>query len=149
MEKVLYQAGIIAIPLEITSNEVKPFPNFLVIEQQFGKINAMSPDLQTGILQNTNCVNSIYKLVFREILEESILFQKEFAEKIFINLENLPLPISLLPCIFSHQSIKDNISIVNLALSQFQFRGSLFGLILKVDENVLDEIIANEMGIVV
>lgn len=144
MDKRLYQAGIIAIPLQTTSNEVKPFPNFLVIENQFGKIKTMSPNLQTGQLEKTNCVNSIYKLVFREILMESSLFQEEFSEKIFINLENLALPIHLLPSLASYQDLKENLELINTALSHFQFRGSLAGLMLSVDEQALDEIIELE-----
>ena len=144
MDKRLYQAGIIAIPLLPISDTTKPNPNFLVFENQFGKLMDYSPNIQTGDYEITECVNSVYKLVYREILPANNLFQEEFSEKLFISPENLSLPVSLLPYVFSYQSLKYNIQIVNRALSHFVFRGSLQGLILEVDEDMLDEIITNE-----
>lgn len=145
MDNRLLQKGVIInIPLKQMGDITKPNPNFLIIENQFGKLIDYSPNIQTGVYELTECVNSIYKIVFKEILPANTYFPEEVSEKIFINTENLSLPVSLLPYIFSYQSLKDNIQIVNMALSHFVFRGSLQGLILEVDEDMLDEIIANE-----
>ena len=144
MDKRLYQAGIIAIPLKKIGDITKPNPNFFVIENQFGISKNLSPNLQTGEYQLDDCITSLYKLVYREILPENSLFQEEFSEKIFISPENLALPVDLLPLVCTHQRIKDNLETVNLALSHFQFRGSLEGLLLEIDEDTLDEILANE-----
>ena len=144
IDKRLYQAGIIAIPLKQIGDITKPNVNFFIIENQFGIIKSMSPNLETGEYQLDDCITSIYKLVFREILVESSLFQEEFSEKTFISPENLALPVDLLPFVCTHQRIKDNLQTVNLALSHFQFRGSLLGLQLEIDEDILDEILVQE-----
>lgn len=140
----LLSAGIIAIPLKQIGGITKPNPNYFVIENQFGISKNYSPNIQAGEYQLDDCITSLYKLVFREILPANSLFQEEFSEKIFISPENLAISVDLLPLICTHQRIKNNLETVNLALSHFQFRGSLEGLILQVDEDVLDEIIANE-----
>ena len=144
IDKRLYQAGIIAIPLKQIGDITKPNVNFFIIENQFGIIKSMSPNLETGEYQLDDCITSVYKLVYREILPESSLFQEEFSEKIFISPENLALPVDLLPFVCTHQRIKDNLDTVNLALSHFQFRGSLLGLQLEIDEDILDEILIQE-----
>lgn len=137
----LYQAGIVAIPLKKIGDTTKPNPNFFVIESQSGFLKYMSPNLQTGEYELTDCINVVYKLVFREILPANSFFQEEFSEKTFISPENLALPVDLFTLICTYQRVKNNLQIVNLALSNFQFRGSLQGLLLEVDEDVLDEII--------
>lgn len=142
MDNRLYQAGIIAIPLKNTGEIVKPSPNFFVIENQFGISKYMSPNLQTGEYQLDDCITIVYKLVFREILPANSIFQEEFSEKTYISPENLALPVDLLPLVCTHKRIKDNIEIANTALSNFQFRGQLTGLLLEVDEVALDEILA-------
>jgi len=139
----LIQAGIIAIPLkEQLLLGLKPFPNFLIFENQFGKVVAPFLNLFTNELEQTACVQTVYKLVSREILEPNEIYpNKTFMERILLPSENLSIPVQLLALFFTHQSIKDNLQIVNLALSKFSFRGSLQGLILEVDENILDQIL--------
>jgi hypothetical protein len=89
-------------------------------------------------------MQTAYKVVFREILEETEIKPEEFIERVLLPSENLAIPVEMIPVIFTHQNIKQNIQLVNLALSRFSFRGVLSNLVLEVDENVLDEIIAEE-----
>lgn len=145
MNRQLYQAGIVAIPLkEKQDSNLNPHPNFLVFDNASGKKQAISPNIQTGDLQVVDCVSTVFKIVYREILEATESKPDEFIERTFLPIESLSMPIEMLPIIFTHQSIKANIAIVNLALSRFSFRGVLSNLILEVDEDVLDEIIAQE-----
>lgn len=139
----LTQAGIIAIPLkEQLSLGLKPFPNFLIFENQFGKNISPFVNLFTNEIEQTPCVQTIYKLVQREILEPNEIYpNRTFMERVLLPNENLSIPVQLLAVFFTHQSIKDNLQIVNLALSKFSFRGALEGLILEVDEDVLDQIL--------
>jgi len=137
----LTQAGIIAIPIE-QNGDLKPSPNFLIFDNQFGKLKAPFKNLQTGEIEQTDCVMTTYKIVNREILEPTVVHpNREMIERSLLPLENLAVPVDLLTLFFSHQRIKDNINIVNLALSKFTFRGSLLELVLKVDETVLDSFI--------
>ena len=142
----LIQANIIAIPLkEQTLLNLKPSPNFLIFENQFGKVIAPFINIFTNQVEQTPCVQTVYKLVAREILEPNEIYpNRTFIERILLPSENLSIPVQLLALFFTHQSIKDNLQIVNLALSKFSFRGSLEGLILEVDENILDQILLEE-----
>ena len=139
----LTQAGIIAIPIkENISLNLKPFPNFLVFENQFGKTISPFQDFITGDISPTACVQTVYKIVSREILEPNEAHNdRMFMERVLLPSENLSIPVQLLALFFTHQSIKDNLQIVNLALSKFSFRGALEGLVLEVDEDVLDQIL--------
>lgn len=137
----LTQAEIIAIPIEFVEG-LMPSPNFLVFSAQFGKIKAPFQNLQTGEIQETDCVTTVYKIVNREFLEANEFHpNREMIERSLLPEENLNIPVDLLPLFFSYERIKANIQIVNLALSKFTFRGSLSTLTLKVDELVLDELI--------
>jgi len=137
----LTQAGIIAIPIE-KNEDLKPSPNFLVFDNQLGKIKSPFANLQTGEIEEMECVITTYKIVNREILEPNEFHSnREMIERSLLPLENLSVPVDLLPLFFSHQRIKDNINLVNLALSKFTFRGSLSELLLKVDETELDNFI--------
>lgn len=145
--KYLTQAGIIAIPLkEQLSLGLKPFPNFLIFENQFGKVITPFINLFTNELEQTPCVQTVYKLVSREILEPNEIYpNKTFMERVLLPSENLSISVQLLALFFTHQSIKDNLQIVNLALSKFSFRGALEGLVLEVDENILDQILESNV----
>ena len=146
MNQLLKQAGIIAIPLKIReeANLGILHPNFLVFDTQSGKTKSLSPNIQTGMLEDVDCVQTVYKIVYREILNKTETKPEEFIERILLPYENLQIPVYMLPIIFTHKSIKENLAIVNLALSRFSFRGVLSNLVLEVDEDVLDEIIAQE-----
>lgn len=145
MQRELYQAGVVAIPLKAKAeSNLSPHPNYLVFESVFGKIKAQSPNIQTGDLELIDCMQTVYKIVFRETLEATSNKEEEFIERTLLPQENLPIPAMMVPVIFTHQSIKENLQLVNLALSRFSFRGVLSNLILEVDEDVLDEIIAQE-----
>lgn len=143
----LQQAGIIAIPIE-QAEDLKPSPNFLLFQNQFGKLKSSFQNLQTGIVEDTDCIQTVYSIVNREILEPNEFHpSKEMIERSLLPAENLPIPVDLLPLFFTYERIKSNIELVNLALSKFTFRGSLSTLVLKVDETVLDEFINLEQVI--
>lgn len=140
----LQQAGIIAIPIE-QAEDLKPSPNFLLFQNQFGKLKSSFQNLQTGVVEDTDCIQTVYSIVNREILEPNEFHSsKEMIERSLLPAENLPIPVDLLPLFFTYERIKSNIELVNLALSKFTFRGSLSTLVLKVDETVLDEFITPE-----
>ena len=67
MDSRLYSAGYLALPLKANEGHpLNPQPNFMVIENIFGKLTAILP-----VLGETLCKQSAYKLVFREILSAS------------------------------------------------------------------------------
>lgn len=146
-KQLLQNAGIIAIPIEINPElGLKPAPNFLVFDNQFGKTMSPFADFMTGEVKQTACVQTVYKIVSRQILESTDIFpERVFMERVLLPAENLPIPVKLLSLFFSYEDIKENIQIVNLALSKFTFRGDLDGLVLKVDEDVLDALLVTEI----
>lgn len=118
-------------------------PNFMVVEFWGGKV-IQNYNPITEELFHTNSINIRYKIVQREMLEATDTKEEEFIERTLLPSEVVQIPVEMLPVIFTHQSIKENLAIVNLALSRFSFRGVLSNLVLEVDEDVLDEIIAQE-----
>lgn len=143
--KTLTQAGVIAIPLKSKEeSNLNPHPNYIVFDNVFGKIKAESPNIQNGNIEVVDCMQTVYKIVYREVLEETVNKPEEFIERTILPQENLAIPAMMVPIIFTHQSIKENLAIVNLALSRFSFRGVLSNLVLEVDEQALDEIIELE-----
>lgn len=137
----LQESGIIAIPIEQIEG-LKPSPNFLIFQNQFGKLKAPFQNLKTGEIEDTDCVKTVYTIVNREFLEPNEFhIEREMIERSLLNSENLSIPVDLLPLFFTYERIKANIKLVNLALSKFTFRGSLSTLILKVDEKILEEFI--------
>lgn len=136
----LTTAGIIAIPIEQKEEFLlgRLCPNYLVIDQTFGN------SVQSFQGTETKCIQVSWKIVFREILEETETLQEEFIEREIMPTNYIDIPISLFnTCLLSHQSIKENVSIINIFFDSLSaFRGSLSELKLKVDETVLDEILA-------
>ena len=138
----LTTAGIIAIPIE----QKEEFglgelcPNFLVIDQSFGN----STQIFEGT--ETKCIQVSWKIVLREILPETQILQEEYIEREIMPTNYIDIPINLFnTCLLSHQSIKENVSIINYFFNSLpSFRGSLVLLKLKVNEVALDEIILNE-----
>lgn len=147
MKKGLYQIGKIAIPLQSQPQSgLKPMPNFIVFNffdaQSYMKGETI--DLQTGTPIVTEGLQSSYEIVCTEVLPETETKDEEIRKTVLLPSEPLFVPIDLMPCIMSHQRIKANLQVVNLALSQFSFRGNLSDFTLEVDETALDEIISNE-----
>ena len=144
MDTRLYKPGgdfPLSIPIKKAAGI---WPNFFILEQQYGCHRAKQVNIQTGDLEVTDCVKVNYKLVLREILEPDETYVTEGErESILFPTETMPLPIDLLPLLATYQRIKANTQIVNLALSRFSFRGALSSLVLEVDEDVLDEILAD------
>lgn len=142
MDIRLYQLGVglISIPLKKTGM----FPNFLVIEQQYGCHRAKQINFTTGEVEVMDCATANYKLVLREVLEPNEKYPEEGTrESVLFPLEPISLPIDLIPAIVTHQRVKANLQVVNALLSLFSFRGALSEFSLEVDEDVLDEILAD------
>ncbi len=146
MDIQLITAGVIAIPLKQQIQFGSLQPNYIVFEEQFGieKKNSINLFTNEYELKIQECVNLKYKIVQREILEPTDIMQEEYIERIYIPTERIYLPVSALNIVVSHQQIKDNLDLVNRALSNFSFRGSLNLFKLEVDEEVLDQIIMQE-----
>lgn len=135
MDKRLTQAGIIAVPLQQVGTGLNPKPNFLIIDNIFDVIQAEIPTM--GIV---TCMNSMYKLVYREILPEGLGRRNEMREIPF-EAENQPIPIQIVPALSTHATVAANLPTINAMLSLFQFRGVLSSLTLVIDETKLNQII--------
>lgn len=140
MDSRLYSAGYLAIPLKANENStLNPQPNWLVIENVFGKLTAALP-----VLGETLCKQSAYKLVFREILSASEeLGRSEQLNEIVYENTNQPIPIQIAGAFDTHENLLLYVTNVNQMLALFQFRGVLQGFQLIVDEVKLNEIINN------
>ena len=138
MENQLFQSGYLSIPLKINENlTLNPQPNWMIIENVFGKVTTTLPMLGTVI-----CSQSTYKLVYREMLEESIELNrpKEMREVIY-EYQNQSIPVDFVPYFSSHQKLNEHIVEVNQLLSLFNFRGILANFQLEIDQDKLIEII--------
>lgn len=141
MDSRFYSAGYLAIPLEANETtplfKLHPQPNWLVIDNIFGKLETVLP-----VLGNTICRQTVYKIVYRETLEanEQLGRPKEIREIVYEN-TNQPIPITIVPAFDSHEALQQYVSQVNELLALFQFRGVLEGFTLKIDESVLTEIL--------
>lgn len=141
MDKRLLSDCIIAIPLRQIEGFSPLQPNFFVLQSQSGIVDAQIPTSQDGSFEIKKCVIAKYKLVKREILAEENGRNEEYIERKIQDVESIHIPLDSLNAIATHQSIKDNLELVNGLFSHFWFRGSLAGYILQVDTNVLDEIL--------
>lgn len=140
MDKRLMSANYFAIPLENNANSaLSPQPNWLIIENVFGKLTTQLP-----MLGEVVCAQSTYKLTFREILlEDTTLNRSETMREIIYEYDNQPIPVNVVPYFSSYESLSSNLSEVNLLLNLFKFRGVLTDFKLKVDEVKLEEILNN------
>lgn len=139
MDNRLMSANYFAIPLEINEDSsLFPQPNWLIIDNIFGKLTSELPTLG-----NVICAQSVYKLVYREILPANTDLGRveEMREVIYEN-QNQPIPISVVPYFSTYEILKTHIDEVNMLLSLFQFRGVLTNFKLKVDENLVDLILS-------
>lgn len=138
MDKRLFQAGYLAIPLKANENSIlNPQPNFLVIENIYGTTKAELPTLGSVVV-----ANSVYKLVFREILAENeSLGRGEVMREVQYEYENQFVPIVIVPALSDYEYLSQSITQVNQMLSLFQFRGILTGFQLIIDEDKINEII--------
>lgn len=140
MDSRLYSAGYLAIPLKANENStLNPQPNWLVIENVFGKLTATLP-----ILGETLCKQSAYKLVFREILaaNEELGRAEQLNEIVYEN-TNQPIPIQIAGAFDTYENLLLYITNVNQMLALFQFRGILQGFQLIVNEDKVNEIITD------
>lgn len=146
MDIRLYQAGYLAIPLQHNEEHtLSPQPNFLVIENIFGRAKAEIPTLG-----NTVVANSLYKLVHREILEANEqLGRGETMREIIYENENQYVPIMIVPALSDYGYLKASLAQVNGMLSIFQFRGVLQDFKLVINEEKVDEIIVDLTPVVV
>ena len=109
-----------------------------MIDNLFGVTKAEIPSMGEVI-----CQNSFYKIAYREILPEQFGRPEQMMERIFEE-DNQPVPVDLLPYLFSHERLLKNLESVNQMLSLFTFRGILSGFVLEIDSKVLSEILENK-----
>lgn len=134
MDNKLIQSGIIAIPVSFQEG-IALSPNFMVIENIFGKLKTNIPTLG-----EVDCMQSVYKIVYREVLPATETKPEDFRE-VIIEQANQPIPIDLVPAFGSYQRLLYSKTQVNSMLSLFSFRGVLEGFIPIIDEDVLEQII--------
>lgn len=141
MDRRLYKAGFIAIPL-IEKEDAQlglMKPNFMIIEKlSTEKVKSEIPN-QEGVFELIDCVKITWKLVRRKIF-----LNDEFDEKIFIQ-ETRAIPVDFFPMLITHERILQNIQLLNVGLSLFQFQDSLQYFKCEIDSNVLQEIITSEI----
>lgn len=138
MDNRLFSSNYIAIPLLANENLVlSPQPNWIVIDNIFGKLTQNLPELGETI-----CSQSIYKIVYREILPENVeLGRTEEMREIIYEQQNQAIPINVISYFSSHQSVSEHITEINYLLSLFHFRGVLSEFNLIIDEVKLNEIL--------
>jgi len=141
MDVRLYQAGYLAIPLKANVlHSLSPQPNFLVIENIFGRANAEIPTMGLTVV-----ANSLYKIVYREILAANEeLGRGEEMREIVYETANQYVPMLIVPALSDYEYLTASVENVNTMLSLFQFRGSLAGFQLIVDETALAAIIESK-----
>ena len=137
MNTKLYQARFIAIPLK-QQEGIPLSPNFMIVENIFDKVQADIPTI--GIM---DCMNSSYKIVYREILPATETKSEDFRE-VLLEQANQAIPIDLIPAFGSYERLLASKEQVDSMLSLFSFRGVLEGFIPIIDELVLHDIIENE-----
>lgn len=142
MNKELSKAGVVAIPVK-SNIALNPSADWFIIDSQQGNVLVDFKNILTGAIEKTNCCEITYRIAYREILPDVDGKQQEFCERNLLNTESLLIPIDMLPALCNHIRIKENLPLVNVALSHFSFRGVLANLILEVDELRLDEMIAD------
>jgi hypothetical protein len=121
----LFSAGKIAIPLKAQpESTLNPQPNFLIIENIFDYISRQFPNAK-GVLEETECMNSLMKLVFREVLPAENGKAEEIREVLLDNVGNIVIPEDYVFIFKNHQRMIENAQIINIFLPMFQFRGIL------------------------
>ena len=140
MDSRLYQSSFLAIPLKANEgHSLFPQPNFLVIENIFGRAKAEIPTMGEVVVQN-----SVYKIVYREILAANEeLGRGEEMREIVYESANQYVPVLIVPALSDYGYLSASVEQVNGMLALFQFRGSLAGFQLTVDEDKLEEIITD------
>ena len=139
MDSRLYQANVLAIPIKANENSIITAgqPNFMVIDNIFGTLRANLP-----VLGDTVCMQTTYKLVFREILPTAPeLGRPEEMREVIWEYANQPVPVTIVPALASYQALQASVTDVNQLLALFQFRGVLAGFGLEIDTDVLTEIL--------
>lgn len=134
MNNKLYEAGFIAIPLK-QQEGIPLSPNFMIVENIFNKVKAEIPTI--GI---TDCMNSMYKIVYREILPATETKQEDFRE-VLLEQANQAIPIDLIPAFGSYERLLASKEQVDGMLSLFSFRGVLEGFVPIIDEEVVNNIL--------
>jgi hypothetical protein len=134
----LTQSQYMAVPLKRNINStLSPQPNWLVIENIFGKLISNIPSMG-----ETVCAQTIYKIVFREILPAVPEMGKiEEMREIIYEQQNQPIPLTIVPFFSTYETLSQYTTYINTLLGLFQFRGILNGFVLEVDEDMINLIL--------
>lgn len=143
MNKLNY-AGVLAIPLKANLNSpiTAAQPNFMVVDGMHSPQKGTLPQLGQVM-----CINTVYKLVYREVLEENQeLGRPEEVREVIWEYANQLVPMSVSEALSSYEVLSTKVQEVNYLLSLFQFRGVLSGFVLEIDTEKLDEYVAEEIA---
>lgn len=136
----LNYAGVLAIPIKANLNStLNPQPNFMVVDAMHTPQKGTLP-----MLGEVLCINTVYKLVYREVLPASIeLNRPEEIREVVWEYANQLVPMSIAEALSSYEVLNTKVAEVNMLLGLFQFRGILAGFVLEIDTNVLTEILTS------
>lgn len=133
LEVKLFSAGKIALPLKTqTGSTLNPQPNFLIIENIFDYSVQKIYNIQ-GELEDTECMNSFMKLVYREILPNENGKAEEIREVLLDNIGNIYIPEDYVGVFKNHQRMIEHAQVINAFLPMFKFRGILKNFKLEYD----------------
>lgn len=133
IEILLFNAGKIAIPLKKQeTSSLNPQPNFLIIENIFDYSVQKIYNLK-GELEDTECMNSYMKLVYREVLPAEDGKMEEIREVLLDNIGNIYIPEDYVGVFKNHQRMIQYAEVLNTFLPFFNFRGILKGFKLEYD----------------
>lgn len=136
MDLKLIEAGYLAIPLKANVNStLNPQPNFLIIDNLYGRLKADIPTIGTMV-----CQNGKYYICSRKLVEATES-RPAYMEEVIYTSDVQAVPVVIVPALSDYEYLSEGVAQVNGMLSLFGFRGSLSGFILEVDTDVLAEII--------
>jgi hypothetical protein len=125
----------IAVPLKPQPDcKLNPEPNFLIFENIWSQDGLVVPfpNIQ-GIVEPTECVNSLCRLVYREWLEPGNNKDAEMREVVFDEIGNIPFPEDYFLVFKNHKNMIPQAAVINQFLPLFKFRGCLEGYKLEYD----------------
>ena len=106
-------------------------PNYLIIDAIQGINRYSTYNLQTGSIEEQDCMQVSYRLVTR------MFMQDERINEILILSDSIFVPVDFIPIIFSKERILQNVELINTVFQYFQFSEPLKDLKLIINESIL------------
>lgn len=141
MNTSLYQANILAIPLKEDITFTKDQPNYLIVDNYYGKFERSFEIAPNNFIDKV-CVAIKIRFVERTLYADGTLQEMVFPFQNDVEY----LPYEYFPLLESHKKLEENEEIVNYILGLFKFRNGnrLEGLILQLDTEINSNIVDNE-----